>query len=365
MIAQVIAPAQIGGLETVVGQLLRSAREAHEPMACVALIDAEAPLPAELEALQQLGVRIVRLAAPHRRYVAQYRSVVRTLKALQARVVHTHGAHADVLGGLAAGSVGIPQISTLHGFIDGGRKQRVFEWLQLRQLRRAAAVVAVSNGIVDRASRSGISANQIHLIPNAAPESPVLGRADARQRLGLPADGVLIGWVGRVSQEKGPEAFVEVIATLARDHEIVGVMIGDGPCLPAVRQAGSELIAAGRLRLLGPIAEARQLLSALDVLALTSVTEGTPMVVLEAMRAGVPVVSTRVGGVPALLAGEAGLLVEYGDWPAFARALEAVLFSPEMSSGIVERAFARVRTDYALGSWWERYDDLYRRLNCR
>jgi glycosyltransferase involved in cell wall biosynthesis len=365
MIAQVIAPAQIGGLETVVGQLLRSAHDAREPMACVALMDEAAPLPAEFEALHQLDIPIVRLAAPHRQYVTQYRSVVSALRGLHARVAHTHGAHADVLGGLAARSVGIPQMSTLHGFIDGGRKQRLFEWLQLRQLRSAAAVVAVSSGIVERACRAGVPGDRIHLIPNAAPESPVLSRSDARERLGLPAGGAVIGWVGRVSHEKGPEAFVDVIAALQGDPEIMGVMIGDGPRLPAVRELGGALISSGRLRLLGSIAEARQLLSAFDVLALTSVTEGTPMVVLEAMRAGVPVVSTQVGGVPALLADGAGSLVEYGDWTAFARAVEAVLFTSGMASRIREHAFARVRADYALDRWWERYDDLYQRLNRR
>jgi glycosyltransferase involved in cell wall biosynthesis len=158
---------------------------------------------------------------------------------------------------------------------------------------------------------------------------------------------------------------VDVIAALQGDPEIMGVMIGDGPRLPAVRELGGALISSGRLRLLGSIAEARQLLSAFDVLALTSVTEGTPMVVLEAMRAGVPVVSTQVGGVPALLADGAGSLVEYGDWTAFARAVEAVLFTSGMASRIREHAFARVRADYALDRWWERYDDLYQRLNRR
>ena len=361
MIAQVVAPASVGGLESVVAQLLCAAHDGGEPMALIALIDRDAPLPVAFDALRGHGVRIVRLDAPHRKYYRQYRSLHEAMRALGATIAHTHGAHADVLGGIVARALGLPHVATLHGFIAGGLKSRVFEWLQLRQLRSASAVIAVSAGVADHARRGGIPPECLRTIPNAAPEFSLKDRAVARARLTLPESGPVVGWVGRVSHEKGPEDFVRVLEATATGSGIVGVMMGDGPSMPAVRKQGAKLLASGRLMLAGTIADARQWLSALDVLALTSVTEGTPMIVLEAMRAGVPVVSTRVGGVPALLADGAGVLVEHGHWPEFAREIERLVSDRSASAAIVERAHRRVLEDYGVVHWWARHEELYHR----
>lgn len=365
MIVQLIAPTQIGGLETVVSQLLRSAHTDGLPMACVALLSANEPMPSELQALSETGVRIVRVAAPHRRYVAQYRSVLRALRLMDARVVHSHGAHADVLGVAAARALGTAHLSTLHGFIPGGAKTRLFDWLQLRQLRSSAAVVAVSAGIADRARAEGIASHKIHLFPNAAPESALLGRAESRTMLGIPQEARVVGWIGRLSPEKDPEAFVRVMGHLRPELAAVGVMIGDGAQSAAIRRVAEDQIQQGRFILTGSVHEARRYLRAFDAVAVTSVTEGTPMVVLEALRAGVPVVSTAVGGVPALLVAGAGALVEYGDWTEFSTTLERILLNDEIAVAMSERGLSRVQADYSLARWWQRYRELYERLQGR
>lgn len=363
MIVQVIAPGHIGGLETVVAQLLRSAQKAGVPMTCIALLDDDASMPPELADLITMGVVVERLPTAHRRYVRQFRGLQRLLTDLQTTVVHSHGAHTDVLGGVAAHSLGIPHVSTLHGFIRGGVKSRLYDWLQLRVLRHAAAVVGVSEGIVSTARSAGVAANVMHCIPNAVPDSIPLSREDARKQLGLYHEATYIGWFGRVSKEKDPLAFLRVLSLMKATPGLAGVFVGDGPLLATVRQQGQGLIDAGRLVVLGAIAGVRNHLRAFDAVALTSVTEGTPMIVLEAMGAGVPVIATAVGGVPQLLKGGAGRMVEYADWQGFATEVEAAIFDTDATRAMCNNAKDRVQTNYSQSAWWNKYRDLYQRVS--
>lgn len=365
MIVQVIAPGHIGGLETVVAQLLRSAKLAGVPMACVALLDDTDSMSPELTELIAMGVVVVRLPSAHRRYFRQFHSLKRQLTELDITLVHTHGVHTDILGGLAARSLGIPQVSTLHGFIAASVKSRFYDWLQLRQLRKAAAVVAVSEGIRVTARESGIAGSLLHLIPNAVPDSIPLSRANSRKQLGLNPEGTYVGWVGRVSGEKDPLAFLEVLSLLKDRPGLAGVLVGDGPLLPLVRAAGKELIDAGRLYVPGAIPGVRSYLKAFNALALTSVTEGTPMVVLEAMGAEVPVIATAVGGVPRLLNDGAGRLVEYGNWKSFASQVESVTSDTVSAHEMCNVAKVRVQMHYSLSTWWSTYYDLYKQVSGR
>jgi glycosyltransferase involved in cell wall biosynthesis len=361
VIVQVVAPGAIGGLETVVAALLTAAAQHHSPMACVALLAPDAPVPHALaNAAAAAGVPVVRVLAPHRAYRAQYRALRDALRQVRATLVHSHGYHADVLTAISARSLGIAHMSTLHGFVGGTRRSRAYEWLQLRALRGARAVVGVSAPIVSRTISSGVSADRVHLVPNAAPQIAPLSRDDARSVLGLDRSTRAIAWVGRFSAEKHPRGFLDVLEALPAEPPVVGVMIGDGPLLAPIREQGDALLQRGRLVLAGSQPSAGRLLPAFDALLITSTTEGTPMVALEAMLAGVPVISTAVGGVPTLLDdGRAGLLVPAGEPAPMVRSLSQVLDNPELARCLVAAARTRVATDYSSEVWWARYAALY------
>lgn len=359
MIAQVVAPATFGGLETVVGQLLGVAHSDHFPMVCFSMMEDGVQIPQAFSEQEARGARIVRINAPHRRYLHQYRNLVNALREAKATAVHTHGAHADVLGGRAARKLRIPHIATLHGFVDGGLKSRILVHAQCMQLRSAAKVIAVSDSVAVRLREVGVAQQTIQIVPNSIPEVALKSRAEAREFLVLAADAKVVGWVGRLSSEKGPLDFVEVLSRIAPADGITGCMIGDGPQMMAVREKGRALSEDGRLKIAGLVPNAREWLAAFDAIALTSVTEGTPMIVLEAMRAGIPVVSTRVGGVPALLAGDAGRLVPHGQWDEFANAVVEVISSPMLAQNLALAAHTRVSTDYSEAGWWGAHKALY------
>lgn len=356
VIAQVVAPGQVGGVETVVSQLLRAQRGSTCPMDALLLLPPHVEIPSAFSRLADMGVRVQRIDAPHRAYWSHYQALRAALRAFDVRVMHSHGYHADILCSLLASITGRRHVATLHGFIGSTRRGRLYESLQLRMLRRADAVIAVADTVAERASAGGVPPARIHVIRNPAPSAPSASCAEARTTLGIPPASAVLGWVGRMSAEKNPLGFLELLAGLPGTF---GVMLGDGPLREVVAAEALRLGVTDRLLAPGAWPESGTLMRAFDVLAITSHTEGTPMVALEAMRAEVPVVSTAVGGVPRLLREGAGVVVPVNDAQAMASAVDGLLIAASQRATMVQRATARIEAEYSIESWWRAHQVLY------
>jgi len=189
-------------------------------------------------------------------------------------------------------------------------------------------------------------------------------RVAARALLGLPADALVVGWVGRLAWVKAPEAALEAFVAMAHPDAILS-FVGDGPDRPTLEQAATRLGLSGRVRFHGVVPDAWRLLRGFDALLLSSRSEGTPMILLEAMHAGVPIVSTAVGGVPDLLDDRSAWLVPPGDSTRLGAALADALRDPVAAHGRVTEAHARLDADLAPEAWIARHVDLYRRLTGR
>ena len=353
---QVIAPAPFGGAETAVLSLVSGLRRLAAPVELAILADARSgPFVA---AARDTGVPVHLLDSAGRRYLRDVRGLRSAVRAGAIDIVHTHGYRADILGWLAARGERRPLVCTAHGFTGGSRRNRFNQYLGVRAMRHADTVVAVSAALGATLAAQGVPAARVAVMTNAwaAPGQP-LERAAARRKLGLDQDAQLVGWVGRVSAEKGPELAVaaqpEFGATL--------VMIGDGPAR-AVLEHTTEQGGAGRVHWLGARSAAWALLPAFDVLLLSSRTEGTPMILLEAMHAGVPIVATPVGGVPDLLDDTTAHLAAGVTASAIADAVRAALSDPAESRRRAGRAAERLRERYALEPWVEAHVQLYSRL---
>ena len=358
-VMHVCAPGRTGGLESVVLQLSAGLRARGHDVRVAAVLppgtDRAHPF---LEALEAEGIPAHPVLVRGREYRAERRAVRALMEAHGVQVLHTHGYRPDVLHGSVAHALGRVQVTTLHGFVGDTARGRLYEWLQVRMARYADHVVAVSVPIVERLARAGITAN-VTLVRNAvAPCRDPLSRDDARRALGLPVDGFLVGWVGRVSPEKGPALFVEALART--DAAIHGVIVGDGPELPAVRDLAAQLGIAARLHTVGLVPKASRSLAAFDALALTSRTEGTPMILLEAMWAGVPIVATAVGGVPQVLSSSEATLVPPGDATAVAAALGVYWRDRPMCDRLAADARAYVAAAFGVDEWIGQHERLYR-----
>ncbi|WP_454021078.1 glycosyltransferase [Azospirillum sp. Marseille-Q6669] len=170
-------------------------------------------------------------------------------------------------------------------------------------------------------------------------------RAAARARLGCPDDGILIGFVGRLSAEKRPVDFVTMASLLGDDPRLRFVMVGDGPLAPEVRAAArvSGLEERLTMRPHGDAGEMPGLYAALDLLALTSDIEGLPMVLVEAMAMEVAAAATDVGDVATLVrAGETGTILPIGDPAKAASLVRSLVADPQALTAMRRRARATV-----------------------
>ncbi len=359
-VVHLLAGGAYGGLESVVSSLTRGLRARGHDCRVVAILDgdsdARSPLLDELRAAEVL---VVPLRVGNRAYLRERRALSALFTEMKPDVVHTHGYRADFQGIAAARRAGFPAVSTVHGFTGGDWKNSLFEWLQERSLARADRVAAVSRPIVARLVRRGVDASRIRWIANAwEPWLPPMSRAQARQRLGLASDQRVVGWVGRLSPEKGADVLVRAMASVTTAGA-VACLVGDGPERDRLDQLGRELGISDRLYFAGSVPQAARVYGAFDVFCLSSRTEGTPIALLEAMNARVPIVATRVGGVPDVVGDAEARLVDSEDPPALAGAIDAACSSAASSGGLVEAAAQRLQRDFAIAPWIDRYLQLY------
>jgi glycosyltransferase involved in cell wall biosynthesis len=293
-----------------------------------------------------------------RAYLREYRLLAALVARLRPKVVHTHGYRADVIGGAVARAYRIPTVSTVHGFTGGGPKNRLYERIQCFSLRRAKAVIAVSRPLVHLLVRAGISRGRIHCIPNGfAPVGPTLTRTAARAALGIPPGELVVGWVGRLSREKGADVMLDALAECDRAWRLS--VIGEGREANLLRQRAAKLGIADRVRWHGRVADAGSLLTAFDAFALTSRTEGTPITLLEAMHACVPIVATRVGGVADVVTPAEALLVPSETPKAIAKALESIARDPSAAKLRSVHARNRVLNSFDVVPWLATVDSVY------
>ncbi|MBI1722482.1 MAG: glycosyltransferase [Gemmatimonadetes bacterium] len=360
-VVHVIAPAPYGGAESVVRALcVGAARHGREPHVAALLQTADGSR--FVEQLRREAIPVTELRCGRRRYRTEARVLAELLGRLGAGVVHTHVYHADVVGYWAARATRLPVVATVHGFTRGDLKNRLYEWLDVRLLRRFDAAICVSESVRLRVLGAGVPAPRVHLVPNGYVERARLTREDARAELGLTPEARVVGWIGRLGHEKGPDVFMDVVTDSGLSG-VVGAIVGDGPLHPALEarlaQAGPR---GGEIRLVGARPEAGSLLAAFDALAITSRTEGLPMVLLEAMAARVPIVSFAVGGIPDVLDEGSAWLVPPGDTARLREALRVALNDREEA----ERRAARARTilddRFGLAGWLEQVEAVYDRV---
>jgi len=359
-VLHVLAPGEAGGLQRVVQLLAHGQARSGDEVHVAAVLDhANAGRPL-LDTLAAGGVTTHAIAPPRRAYWRERAAILELCGRLRPGVVHTHGYRPDVVDAPAARRLGIPTVTTVHGFTGGDWKNRLYERLQRRAYRKFDAVVAVSRPLAEDLLKDDVPPQRVHCVPNAWPETaPPLDRPAARRALGLREDGFLIGWVGRLSGEKGPDLLLDALAHLT-DLPVGVSVIGSGREQRALAAQARRLGVERLVRWHGTVPEAERHFAAFDVFALSSRTEGTPIVLFEAMAAGVPIVATRVGGVPDMVSPVEAALVAPADPFALAAAIRAAYCNPAPGRERAERARARLRKDFTMPPWLERYAAIYR-----
>jgi glycosyltransferase involved in cell wall biosynthesis len=322
------------------------------------------------------GIRVTTVPAlrPQIRVDRDLRAWARLLWGLRRErptIVHTHESKAGFLGRWAAYLAGCRRIvHTPHGHIFYGHfppaRTALFVRLERLTARITTRLVALTPREVEDHLVRGIGRPEqwvtIHSgVPMERFQTATADPEGLRRELGCPPAALLVGSVGRFARIKRYQDLILALAHLGRS-DVVCLLVGDGPEAPALAAAAREAGVGDRVRFLGWREDVPRILAALSVFVLPSANEGMGLVLVEAMAMGVPVVATRVGGIPSVVPdGECGLLVEPGDVAGLAGAVAKLLADPALAARM-GAAGRRRAAAYSVESMVEQLDGLYREI---
>jgi glycosyltransferase involved in cell wall biosynthesis len=284
------------------------------------------------------------------------------MRAFRPDLVHSHNVKATGIAAVARMKpprrARVPLLTTFHGV----RREEYRRAAAV--LRRADFVVCVSQDLVDGLAGSGLSRERMKVIRNAVPPAEPL-TPSARESIDreLRLDGrPVVSMVGRLVPQKAPQRFVEAAARIAADNpDCAFLVVGDGPLRTTLDQLSRRLGVWGQFRFTGVREDARQLIARSDVLAFSSDWEGMSVVALEALAAGVPVVSTDVEGARELLADGPGVVVPRAAEP-LADAIAELLRTPSRRAEMGRIGRARIAAEYSVAGMVTAYRELYAEL---
>jgi len=280
-------------------------------------------------------------------------ALTRFIKQGRYDVVHTHSSKAGILGRWAAYLAGVPIIvHTVHGWGHHNRQhplvRRFYILLERVTQRITDRLIVVSPRNIEKGLADGIAAPEKYVTIRSGIEldrfrSPSRPREALRAELGIPSDVAVVGTVTRLSPQKAPLDFVDAASqVVAQRQDAHFVIVGDGPLRADVEARVTALGLTERVHLTGLRRDVPDLMHSFDVFALTSLWEGLPRVLPQAMAAGLPIVATAVdGNAEAVTDGVNGLLPPPGDPRAMAVALLRLLEDPPLARRMGEAGRTR------------------------
>lgn len=280
-----------------------------------------------------------------------FREYLRICKSERVTIWHGHEYKSNLIGLVLRWFRPMYLVTTVHGWVD--RRVAHYYWIDRICLRRYDRVVCVSEDLFRKCLARGVPEERCLLIENAvdvAEFARMLSPADARRTLGEDPDRLVIGAVGRLQAEKGFDVLIRAAdRLLAKGCDFDVWIVGEGDQHATLQALIGELGRGDRIRLLGHRANPIEVYQAMDMFALSSLREGLPNVVLEAMALEVPLAATRIAGIPQLIEHDVnGLIVEPGSVDSLAIALERLLVDPDLRVRLGRAARASVEARYSL-----------------
>jgi glycosyltransferase involved in cell wall biosynthesis len=293
--------------------------------------------------------------------------LARWLRSHGVQLVHTHNRMALIYGAPAGRLAGAAVVHTKHGNNPRGGTRLIAGNLAGRLVHAFVAVSEETAAFARR--RHEVDERRLRVITNGIELSRFhpapAGRARVRAELGIADDAWVVGTVGRIAAEKNHARLLRAVAPLLGPAARL-IVAGDGPLLPPLRELAASLGIAPSTHLLGVRRDVPDVLNALDVFAMSSDTEGLPLVVLEAMATGLPVVSTAVGGIANVVdEGDTGFLVPAADEAALRDRIARLQDDRAASRAMGDRARANAVTRYSAERMQRDYLELYARVLSR
>ncbi|HKP92035.1 MAG TPA: glycosyltransferase [Thermoleophilaceae bacterium] len=318
-----------------------------------------------VEELRSAGVHAIGLGRQGARSLTGWGSLVRLMRRERIDVLHSHKFGSNAWGAVLAPLGRVPVfVAHEHTWSYEGQPVRRFVDRELIA-RRSAAFVAVSREDRRRMIEvEGIAPGDVTFVANGIDAVPAGDRERVRSELGIPDGAPLLGAVAVLREQKGLDVLVRALSEVLRDVPDARLAVaGEGPERASLEALAAELAIGPRVMLLGNRSDVPDLLAGFDVAVSASWFEGSPLAAMEYMDAGLPIVATRVGGMPDLIDdGVHGRLVEPGDAEGIAAAVVDLLRDGERARAMGERARERRRAEFDLDGTVRTLESMYERL---
>lgn len=304
--------------------------------------------------LRQVGVQVHAIPPNVKGIARRIAWLFRLFRRVHPHIVHSWSLHDNPYAGLVGWLAGVPhRLGSVRGALaspDFTNFHPVLRWLILHSVQ---GLLVNAETIASELRRAGLPARRVQVLPNGVelndlpPPKTLPG--------GLPQGARVVGMVANLRAEKNIPLFIRGLAQVLPDFpDVYGLLIGQpvpasDPDIPALVE--QDVQAQGmrdRIKLGGFHADVPSILPGFTIFCLTSESEGTPNAILEAMAAGLPVVATKVGGIPRLVShGETGLLVAHGDEVGFASAVRLLLQQPGLARKMGQAGRQRAEREFS------------------
>jgi L-malate glycosyltransferase len=323
--------------------------------------------------LRGLGIRTKVICESRHNVFSMIRHLNHYFRQHQFDILHTHKYKDNILGSLAISGKIRPRIRTIHGFpepfggfqvVKIGAYEILDNWVNRWLVDR---ILAVSSDLRNRLIKR-FGAEKVTCIRNAIDIDQVRitrGAEELRKELGLDENEFLIGTMGRLMPVKGLESFLKAAHIIRRQKANVKFIIaGDGPLKDALQKQAREYGLDEVVLFLGHRNDSHDILGLLDLFVLPSISEGIPMVLLEALALARPVVATRVGGIPEVIeCGISGLLIAPGREDELAKSCIAVMDDSDYARRLGTAGRQRVVEHFSASAMANKVAEIYRSLS--
>ncbi len=318
-------------------------------------------------AAREAGIPVKIFRMPPGLSIRGIRDILAYREAEDFDLIHSHGYKGNILFGfLPARLRKVPIAATLHGWTSSSSvsKMRLYEWLDAKSLSFLDAVAVVNKNMLNHPRFPTITPKKLFTIDNGIPKEKVEDITLDQDIIKFCQNDFVIGTIGRYSPEKGFDVLLQALHFLhKRLGEVKLIVIGDGPCRRALIEQAKLLGISSHVFFTGYRKNADAYMQLMDVYVISSFTEGLPITLLEAMREKVPVIATRVGGIPDVLThGKEAFLVPPKNAYLLAQSIEKIFEDPKRTSERAENAYEKFVQNYSRRKMTMSYLKLYEQI---
>lgn len=352
------------GAESVILQLSMGLKRMENVYPTIVILERENEINLDFKKrCEENGIETVVLKCEGRIDFRSLNCLRKLVKRNEIKIIHSHGYKANLYSNLTSWGMSNIKVATCHNWLGNSAKMRLYKKVDLLSLRRFDKVIAVSDTIKEIILKSGIRREKVAKIRNGIflePFEKKMSKTDGKRRLGLTDNAVVIGTVGRISEEKGHRYLLDIAGSIIHKFpESIFLIVGDGP----LRDELARKYRHPSIIFTGIRNDLPQLYFAMDIFTLPSMTEGLPMALLEAMAANLPVIASRVGEIPEVIDnGKDGILIDPGDSAGLRQSILRLMTQKEERCRFGINAHKKIKEQYSSERMASEYMDEYSKL---